>query len=88
MTMKRLFELTTREQRIVILIIVTLVVFAFVKHRMETKSDPRTSTSAQHERGAMTPTVSSNEEEMKSPSPQSSQHFTPVATPQELQGGR
>jgi hypothetical protein len=36
----RVFELTKAEQRIVILIVVALVAFAFVKHLLETKSDP------------------------------------------------
>ena len=81
--MKGIFELTRREQRIVILIVAVLVMFAFAKHWMETRSNPRTSTSAQQERASTTPTVGLNEEDMESPLPQSSQRSTPVATPQD-----
>src|SRR5438132_12768023 len=86
--MKRILELTRREQRIVILIVAVLVVFACARHCMETRSNPRTSTSAQLEQASTTPTVGLNEEEMKSPSPHSSQRSTPVATPQESRSGR
>jgi predicted metal-binding membrane protein len=36
--MRNIFELTKREQRIVVVIIVALVAFAFVKHLWQTKS--------------------------------------------------
>jgi len=36
--MRNIFELTKREQRIVILIVVVLVVFAFAKHFWQNKS--------------------------------------------------
>jgi hypothetical protein len=38
--MRNIFELTKREQRIVIVIIVALVAFAFGKHYLRTKSRP------------------------------------------------
>jgi hypothetical protein len=38
--MKRIFDLTKREQRIVILIVVVLVAIAFAKHLFENKSRP------------------------------------------------
>jgi len=38
--MRNIFNLTKREQRIVILIVVALVVFAFAKHLRENKASP------------------------------------------------
>jgi predicted metal-binding membrane protein len=38
--MRNIFELTKREQRIVILMVVILVALAFVKHLWQTKSQP------------------------------------------------
>jgi hypothetical protein len=38
--MKQVFELTKREQRVVILVMVALVTIAFVKHWLQTKSIP------------------------------------------------
>jgi hypothetical protein len=38
--MKNIFDLTKREQRLVIVIVVALVVVAFAKHSLERKSQP------------------------------------------------
>jgi len=49
--MRNIFELTKREQRIVILIVVVLVVFAFAKHFWQNKSSVAPVKSALHTGG-------------------------------------
>ena len=44
--MKNIFDLTKREQRFVIFIVVTLVAIAFGKHLFESRSRPLPTTSA------------------------------------------
>jgi len=71
--MKNIFDLTKREQRLVIVIVVTLVAVAFGKHLFEATSNPaRTSAPAPEQRQLTTSTDHLSEEEMESPSPQSS----------------
>jgi hypothetical protein len=70
--MKNIFELTKREQRLVIAIVFTLVMIAFAKNWTERKSNaPRTSTSVQQQRTSTTPSLDLNEK-AESPSPPSS----------------
>jgi predicted metal-binding membrane protein len=71
--MKNIFDLTKREQRLVIVIVAALVAVAFAKHWIEATSNPaRTSAPAQEQRTSTTSTARLSEEEMESPSPQSS----------------
>ena len=58
--MKGIFELTRREQRIVILIVVVLVAIAFAKHLMETR--PRLSSEGAISTPKVSPTVHSEDE--------------------------
>ncbi len=61
--MKRVFELTKREQRLVIVIVATLVAIAFAKHWLETKSNPPV---VQKSFPTASPTVHPEEEERDS----------------------
>jgi predicted metal-binding membrane protein len=71
--MKNIFDLTKREQRLVILIVVALVVVAFAKHWIEgTSNPPQASAPAQEQRTSTTSKADLNEQETESPSPQSS----------------
>jgi predicted metal-binding membrane protein len=60
--MRNMFELTKREQRIVIVIIMALVAFAFVKHLWQTKSQPVPAASTP----TVSPTLHSEKEESES----------------------
>jgi hypothetical protein len=54
--MRRIFELTKREQRIIILIVIALAVVAFAKHWFEIKSSPaRRASSAEPTAAKSTP---------------------------------
>jgi hypothetical protein len=71
--MKNIFDLTKREQRLVIVIVAALVAIAFAKHWIESASNPPPPSTPAHEQ--RTPTTSNadlNEEETESPSSQSS----------------
>jgi len=62
--MRNIFDLTKREQRLVILIVVTLVAFAFAKHLLEKKVNPLPATSTSMP--TPSPRIHSKEEESKS----------------------
>jgi hypothetical protein len=68
--MRNIFELTKREQRIVIVIVVILVAFAFAKHFWRTKSTVERITAPAE--ASPSPHVGFAQEEPESPSPQSS----------------
>jgi len=59
--MKSIFELTKREQRIVIVIVAALVAIAFAKHLLENRSRPLPTESAPTPTSS--PTVHSEEEQ-------------------------
>lgn len=56
--MRNIFELTKREQRIVIAIVAALVAFAFAKHLLQKHPDPVPSTPA------ASPTLSPSKDEI------------------------
>ena len=62
--MKGILELTKREQRVVILIVIALVAIAFAKHWFEIKSRPRLEKSTSLPTAS--PTIHPEEEEKQS----------------------
>jgi hypothetical protein len=59
--MKNIFDLTKREQRLVIVIVVALVAVAFAKHSLEKKSQPLPTSTP-----ASSPTIHTGEEQPES----------------------
>jgi hypothetical protein len=61
--MKNIFDLTKREQRVVIVIVLALVAVAFAKHFWRNKAQPRPPTSFPPP--ASSPTIHAEEEKLK-----------------------
>jgi len=63
---KRIFELTKPEQRVVILIVAALVAIAFARHWFETKPQPPTSATSISASPTATPTILRTQQESDS----------------------